>query len=94
MHHWNRNSKVLGDKEAEYRLIVSQYEKQLSSTDVLTPESLLSTQNHVQKQLEELEELEHLLKSYKDLPPDITLAQVKLEEMKEQLVRINVHKTF
>ncbi|XP_075267762.1 HAUS augmin-like complex subunit 1 [Opisthocomus hoazin] len=78
----------LKDKSEDLKIRIKAAEEQLIATGLdqsLTHESLMSLSEKVAGQQEELAQLKKNLEYYLDLPPSLSLARVKIEEVKREV---------
>ncbi|XP_010581276.1 PREDICTED: HAUS augmin-like complex subunit 1 isoform X2 [Haliaeetus leucocephalus] len=85
----SQNLKFLKNKSEDLKIRIKAAEEQLAATGLdqsLTHESLMSLSEKLAGLQEEIVPLKKKLESYLDLTPNPSLAQVKIEEVKRELV--------
>jgi len=78
-------------KKKEYELTLRNL-KQTLEQNGLTPDlyhgALLALHREINEIQQKIEPLSKVLESYNDLPPDLTLAQIRIEEMRNRLFQL------
>ncbi|XP_063175456.1 HAUS augmin-like complex subunit 1 isoform X2 [Chroicocephalus ridibundus] len=80
--------KFLTDKSKDFKVRIKAAEDQLTATGLhksLTHESLMSLSEELAQLQQETAPVKKKLQSYLDLPPSLSLAKVKIEELKQEL---------
>lgn len=89
MQELERTTSILARKATEYRERLINLQDEFDALDIendgLDNVSLLADQATKKSYQKQVRELEHRLKTYKDLPPDIALASLKVKEAKAEL---------
>ncbi|XP_009700956.1 PREDICTED: HAUS augmin-like complex subunit 1, partial [Cariama cristata] len=84
----SQNLQYLKDKSEDLKIRINVAEEQLAAMgldELLTHESLVSLSEKLAGLQEEIVQLKKNLEFYLDLPPNLSLAQVKIEEVKREL---------
>ncbi|XP_075595874.1 HAUS augmin-like complex subunit 1 isoform X2 [Balearica regulorum gibbericeps] len=84
----SKNLEFLKNKSEDFKNRIKAAEDQLAAValdQLLTHESLVSLSEKLAEQQEEIVLLKKKLEFYLDLPPNLSLAQVKIEEVKREL---------